>query len=396
MSRFSSKVTPEVEGYYQNFARNKHLQKVDWRDPSLREELFNRSAKWRVLVHDLDHSHYCKVLTEDYDYEQKAWFAFAFGQTYRTPQAFVFAEQFPRLETTDKELEEWNNNNWRRCTYGTDARYNKGHFAQQSQSVLNWLDGKTFEQKFDDILVYDTARENFYALYKEVLTLYKYGRMTGWLTMQCLYDVLNLPIDPDQIMLDGFNPNNDSSLKSIWNGLMMWQNTPEKCVGKQYGSGYEITDKDSDWADEELMRITNQAEDIGNFKMDSFKKESIWCQYKRLFREEGSVEYPGHASGDATSRYKYYPKQFPEINWYKFRKALREQPSLVAGKDFVDWHNGIFGKTGLLLNIHEMYDDMDNAFELMGMPEDYAVLPEIWTDDNLNPPTQNRPAVLPL
>lgn len=389
MGRFSNKLSDEAVQYYSNYERNKHLQQTDWRLPELRSELFNRYAKWRTTVHDLDHSHYCQVLTEDYDYEQKAWFAFAFGQTYRTPQAYVFAEQFPRLQTSVNELNEWNTGNWKRCTYGTDARYNKGHFAKQSESVLNWLNGSTFEDKFNSILVHDTQRENFYALYKEITGLYKYGRMTGWLTMQALYDVLQLPIDPEQIMLEGFNPNNDSSLKSIWNGLMMYHNTPHKCVGGKYGN-YTVTKQDSEWADRELMELTTRAEELGEFTMDSFKKESIWCQYKRFFREGNSVEYPGHASGDATSRYLYYRDNFPEYDWSKFRKALRNQPSIIAGKSFVDWHNGLFGRTGGLLNMHEMFDDMDNMYELMEMPEDYAIVVELWEDDGLEAPVQTR------
>ena len=394
MARFSNKMSSEALLYYNNYYKNKDKQKIDWRDPELRSELFNRYAKWRTLTHDLDHSYYSRVLCDGYDYEQKAWFAFAFGQTYRTPQAFVYSETFPRLETTAKELEEWNKENWERTTYGTDARYNKGFFAKQSISVLEWLGGDSFEKKLSGILVHDTQKENFYALYKEVTSLYKYGRMTGWLTMQGLHDVLDLPIDPEQIMLDGYNPNKDSSLKSIWNGLMMYHNTPEKCVGGKYGE-YTVTQHDTDWADEELLKLTSMAESTGGFKMDSFKKESIWCQFKRLFREENSVEYPGHASGDAASRYPYYKNKFPEYDWHKFRKALREQPSMMAGKNFVDWHNGIFGKTGGMLNMHEMFDDMDNMYELMEMPEDFAIIPELWTDDGLPAPSiLSKPSTL--
>ena len=68
---------------------------------------------------------------------------------------------------------------------------------------------------------------------------------------------------------------------------------------------------------------------------------------------------------------------------------------MMAGKNFVDWHNGIFGKTGGMLNMHEMFDDMDNMYELMEMPEDFAIIPELWTDDGLSAPSiSSKPSTL--
>ena len=46
----------------------------DWSLPENRLELFKRYFKLRIVTHDLDHIHYMSVLTEDYDYERKAWF----------------------------------------------------------------------------------------------------------------------------------------------------------------------------------------------------------------------------------------------------------------------------------------------------------------------------------
>lgn len=358
----------------------------DWRNPENRIELFNRYFKWRVTSHDLDHTHYMKILCEDYDYEQKAWFAMAFGMTYRTPQAFAYTETFKDFHAINlNSLQEWHAKNWKRTTYGTDARYNKGHFHKQTESVIKWLDGKTFKQKFDSILVHDTERKNFWALYKEILSLYKYGRMTGWLTMQALHDLLDLPIDPDDIMLDGFSPNNDSSLQSIWNGLCAYTNQPNKMVGGKYGN-YVCTESDIAWGKEALMVYTGNAEKFAGFKIDSFRKESIWCQYKRLFNEDCSKEYPGHASGDATSRYLYYRENWPEIDWSKFRKSLRSQPGYVKGSTFVDWHNQVFGEFGVLLNMNEMFDDMPNVYNLLGIDANTSKVSEVWTDDGLEVP----------
>jgi hypothetical protein len=386
MGRFSSKESVEETNAIGNLNYLKAFEEVDigkrWIEPENRKELFNRYFRWRVLSHDLDHTHYMSKFCENYSFEQKAWYAFCFGMTYRTPQAFAYTETF---ETPFHVTEEWHAANWQRTTYGTDARYNKGHFVKQTDSVKQWLNGKTFEQKFNSILVYDNERQNFWALYKEVLSLYKYGRMTGWLTMQALYDLLKLKIDPGDIMLDGYSPSNDSSLGSIWNGLCALENKPNMMVGK-YGN-YTPSDKDVQWSKELLLEHTKEAERYSGFKIDSFRCESIWCQYKRLFNEGVSKEYPGHASGDATSRYMYYRENWQEIDWSSFRQALREQPGVIKGMTFVDWFNGLFGKTGILMNMHELYDDMPNGYKLLNIdPMKYKVK-EIWTDDGLDVPT---------
>ena len=382
MGRFSSKESPREQKALSEFNEKAFFGELElgrsWVEPSNRKELFHRYFNWRVLTHDLDHTHYMNVLCADYSYEQKAWFAFCFGMTYRTPQSFAYTETFL---TPNHVTDEWHQANWKRTTYGTDARYNKGHFYDQTKSVKEWLNGKTFEQKINSIIVYDNQKENFTALYNEILTLYKYGRMTGWLTMQALHDLLHLPIDPEDIMLDGFSPNNDSSLGSIWNGLCALENIPEKMVGK-YGN-YSVNASDVAWSKELLMSHTRDAEIYSGFKIDSFRCESIWCQYKRLFGAEGSKEYPGHASGDATSRYMYYRDNWSEIDWSKFRTAIRQQPGIIKGKTFVDWFNGVFGKTGLMMNMHELYSDMPNGYDIMKINPNEFVVKEIWEDDGL-------------
>ena len=279
MGRFSSKKTKEFQDIINYYNENKEkidsMQK-DWKHPENRQELFNRYFKFRVLTHDLDHTHYMKYLTKDYDYEDKAWFAFAFGMTYRTPQAFAYTETFRNLHKWDLEtIENWHRDNWKRTTYGTDARYNKGHFYSQVKSLKEWLDGKTFKEKLESICSSESARENFDRLYKEVQSLYKFGRMTGWLTLQALHDLLELNIDPEEILLEGYSPNNDSSLQSIWNGLCALTNKSEKMVGK-YGT-YKCTEEDVIWGREKLKEYTAIAEEYSGFKIDSFRKESIWC-----------------------------------------------------------------------------------------------------------------------
>lgn len=353
-----------------------------WKLPENRWELFKRYYKWRVLTHDLDHIHYMKSMTKNYDRERLMWYSLCFGMTYRTPQAFVYTEIFPYLQNHSlEELEDWHKKNWKRTTYGTDARYNKGHFVNQCRSIKEWLNGKSFEEKIDSIIVFDNERENFKALFKEIKSLYKYGRMTGWLTLQALHDLCDLPIDPNQIMLEGFNPNNDSSLGSIWNGMCALRNEPHKMVGK-YGD-HKCEEKEIEEANELLINYTSEAEKEAGFIIDSFRRETIWCQYKRLFNEGSSKEYPGHSSGDATSRYLYYRENWKEVDWTGFRQALLSQPGIIKGMTYNSKFNKVFGETGILLNMSEMYPDMLDGYKELNIdPLKYKVK-ELYSDEGV-------------
>lgn len=355
---------------------------TDWREPKHRRELFFRYYKYRVTTHDLDHGHYMKTLCRNYGFEQSAWYAFCFGMTYRTPQAYAFTETFPNIrEVSDEELVAWNADNWKRCTYGTDARYNKGHFAKQAIGVKEWLGEQTFRERLHGICDTGDADKNFDALFDEIMTIYKYGRMTTWLTCQALYDLLGLYINPSNVLIT--NPNNDTSIASVWNGLCLFMGRTEQMVGKQYGvnGGYKVTEDDLARGREAMDAIFRIADERWGVRTDAFRQESIWCQYKRLFNENESKEYPGHASGDATSRYEFYVDAWPEIDWAPYAEALLTQPGLVKGQTYMRTYNAIFGKTGLLLNMHEMFDDMPNAHTALRIDPNVTLVRTLWTNN---------------
>ena len=97
-----------------------------------------------------------------------------------------------------------------------------------------------------------------------------------------------------------------------------------------------------------------------------------------------------HNSGDATSRYLYYREHWPEIDWAKFRKALRTQPGIVKGQTFVPWKNQFFGRTGQLFNLHEIYEDELDLWDLCELDPQQYLVKELWLDDNLPVPTNQE------
>lgn len=351
----------------------------DWKALRNREELFFRYFKWRVSVHDLDHGHYCKTLTEDMTDQQKCWFSFLFGMTYRTPQAYAYWWTFNNLDDINlNELKKWNADNWKRTTYGTDARYNKGHFYDQVKSIMDWKGKYSLHGKIKSLISDNDPRENFESLFEGICEVHKYGRMTAWITCQCLYDTLSLNIDFDNVFIR--SPASDSGMQSIWNGYCVMKGYGHMLLGKYAETNYKVTETDLEVVSKDIMRYRDKAQEYAGHSVDVFKWESIWCQFKRLFNKEKTREYPGHSSGDAASRYTYYREFWPEVNWYKFRKALLSQPGIIRGQTYRNDYNYIFGETGLLLNIHEMYQDMPNAYQKLELDPNENIVKELFTD----------------
>jgi len=361
----------------------------DWRSLKNREELFLRYYTWRMTVDDLDHSHYCRVLTSEMTREQKCWFGFLFGMTYRTPQAYAYWWHFQDFEEiTEQDVERWNTENWKRTSYGTDARYNKGHFAAQTCSLIKWVDGySSLLEKVEALTSFKDPHTNFESLFNSVCEIFKFGRMTSWIACQCLYDVLGLKIDFPNVLVR--NPNSDGSMKSIWNGYCMLKGHYDKLLGKQYatGSGYQVTPEDLEFVRHDIMRYRRKAEEYSGISVDVFKWESVWCQFKRLFNPNDSKEYPGHSSGDATSRYLYFREHWPEVDWSLFRRALLTQESVVKGLTYVNQHNKVFGETGLLFHMGELFqDDMPNPYLQLGIDPNELLVKELFQDEGISIP----------
>jgi hypothetical protein len=299
--------------------------------------------------------------------------------TYRTPQAYAYWYHFNDFELLNiDDVTEWNKDNWSRTSYGTDARYNKGHFASQTKSIIEWVGEEGLLKKIRRLTNSPNRKTNFDRLFNEIGKLFKYGRMMSWITCQCLYDTLNLRIDIDNVLIS--NPMYDTSMQSIWNGYNVMKGRHDRLLGKYTTTDYRITDTDLVEVSSDIMRYRELAHKITGILVDVFKWESIWCQFKRLFNTKDSREYPGHATGDAVSRYLYYREYWPEVDWSKFREALLSQDSIICGQTYVNNYNKVFGNTGLLLNMHEMFGDMPNAYEVLNLNPNKNLVRELFID----------------
>jgi hypothetical protein len=170
-------------------------------------------------------------------------------------------------------------------------------------------------------------------------------------------------------------------MQSIWNGLCALENVPGKMVGK-YGE-YKPTAKDIEWFQGTVHDYCEQGQVYLGKKVDSFRCETIWCMYKRLFNEKASKEYAGHSSGDHAQWYLYYAENWPEIDWSKYREAARSLPGKTQGKQIVPWHNAIFGRTGMMINMNDCFEDMPDVHSVLGLDPNEGLLGEFWQHDNL-------------
>lgn len=385
MGRYANALPAHIQEKVDNY--NENPTEKDWREPGNREELFLRYYAWREIHEDLDQRWFMRKVTENYDYEKKLWYSMVFGMTYHASQTYAYTELWDNaLDISMSDLEDWHQKNWRKTNYGGDCRYNKGFFVRQTQSVREWLGKKTLTEKIGDIVSSSNQNENFYNLFKEIKTLFKFGRMTTWLAMQALHDVAELPINPASPIIDGYGPQNDSSLKSIWNGLCALKDEEYKMVGK-YGT-YDYREIDKDFFQSEINRYCEWGQDYLGKKVDNYRNETVWCMYKRLFNNPNSKEYPGHSNGYHTDLYLYFRENWPEVDWAPYREACRTTPGVLRGKRIITWQSGFFSRTGLMMNMHDSFGDMPDVYKLLDIDPMEGVLKELWTDDGLEPPTE--------
>lgn len=319
----------------------------DWRNPEDRVELFLKYYKARRLCGDLDHTREITAVADyhNMNFEERAWLSFLFGMTYKVPQAYTYWQAFPDFhKATVQDFEDWNAKNWSRTVYGTDARYNKGHFAEQASSIKVWLGGLTFEEKISKFLK-RTQEENFWDLYKEVCSLHKYGRMTTWLTSQGLWDLLKLPISIRSVLVE--HGENWSSYNGICYMMLKEHKMFERKGGHGVPGSFSPSKKDLQEGAADIENLWRRMEaSFPTWEIDGFRLETALCQYKKLFT---GVEYIGHAAGDAAQSLLKIQANFPEFDYTPLKKSALSLPKCLAGRPRIKTYNTLFQRYGVLL-----------------------------------------------
>lgn len=329
---------------------------LDWRREDLLMEGFGRYYYWRIKNNDLDHGWWLQHCAEGLDLEQRLWLAHLFGQTYSVPMAYAFYQSFPDINNIDREeLEEWNTQNWKRCRYANDTKYNKGHFSRMTQSYMDWLGGETQEKKLRDLGLFDEGtnlQENFKKLYEiPIKEWYKFGRMSSWLYCQAMDQIVpEVKQKPMTVFVE------DGSNWSVWNGTMCVFNRFDRFVGSKLEYKPNINHKLQ--AVDDVLKIYDFLEtSYKDIEPNMFLIESALCQYKKMHLGR---DYPGHSSGDFHDRGILFEGElFPELDWTKYRQANRNLLEITRFKHQIKNDNKYFGNTGKFINLYTIFDDME-------------------------------------
>ena len=211
----------------------------------------------------------------EFNIEQKLWIAWIYGTTYHFPTAYIVWNEFPDMELVGLDrLQQWNAENFKRLRYQTDTKWNKGHLPDQFISYNKWVNGRNQIDAFNDLMV-DDPFVNFYKLWDEVNTWYKYGRYMSWFYIQTLKQTCGINVDIDNLWLKDY-----SGSRSHRNGLCYALGKDEwvdKVLSKEEISWMES--KGSELLQETKIQFPEQAK-----KADYFGMETCLCSFKKLFR----------------------------------------------------------------------------------------------------------------
>ena len=251
---------------------------MDYRLVENREKAFVDWFGWSLAIEDCDPALY--MLNYFFDRfeinnEQKLWIAWINGTTYHFPTAYIVWNEFPDMELVGLDrLQQWNAENFKRLRYQTDTKWNKGHLPDQFISYNKWVNGRNQIDAFNDLMV-DDPFVNFYKLWDEVNTWYKYGRYMSWFYIQTLKQTCGINVDIDNLWLKDY-----SGSRSHRNGLCYALGKDEwvdKVLSKEEISWMES--KGSELLQETKIQFPEQAK-----KADYFGMETCLCSFKKLFR----------------------------------------------------------------------------------------------------------------
>lgn len=342
----------------------------DWRLPENRKEMFFRWLNWRLEGNNIDHftwnNSYANTKSsptnESMTQEQKYWYSFLFGMTYQSSQAWIFYWHFPNFESINMtDLDKWNRETLPLQTFATDTRYNKGHIVKITESIQEWTNkfGQGSLKKTLEHFLVDDPVKSFQNIYEEIRTLHKYGRMTTWLTTQCLMETAKLPIKPDTMFII------DLGNTSVWNGMCYFQEIEHMTVGDKY-AGYVPTPTDKEKFIQYEKNLFSEAMDkIDHPYLSYFTLETHLCQFKKLFVGR---DYPGQNIGDAVNRYKNFKEKWPNVSFKAFEDAVND-----VMYDVIKWHEEskemmkLFHLTGQPINMHNLYPDIPNMYHELNL-----------------------------
>lgn len=344
----------------------------DYRLLENRIEGFIRTYHWRVETGDLSYPHASKVAAEvlDLDEDGKIWFAFLFGHCYSIPMAMIYIKEFPRVEDLDIEkAQEWTNANFRKLIYGDDCKWQKGKFPTVVKGIQSWVGQGTLRSKVESLVDQNAlGYVNFKRLYKEVLGLPQYGRMTTWLTLEVLFDVSKLKINHCDLLMENGNTWSPYNGLCALYGLENLKRTKEFSPSK---NDISVMDKNL----HSLLRLMESS--LPYREVSIYAVETHLCQYKK-WTERSRGDYDGESSAKLNELYFEFEKKWPEKDLLPYLMVVMSVAPTIRGLKYNSKFSDIFPERGLFLNTSDMFPDMPDVYRELGIKKDEWIIQQLF------------------
>ena len=355
---------------------NRDKPYVDWRTKENRKKMFFNWLNWRIVGYNIDNYAWNCAFTETshsktgapMTRKQKLWYSYLYGNTYNSPLAWVFYNHYPDYDKIDfAELDLWNRATMPRQIWETDTRYNKGHLVKMWSSFLDWVsrEGKgDIEEAFDKFLDKDPLK-SYQQITTQINSWNRFGRMSSWLTAQCLYECCDMDLQPDTMHAD------DPSNASLWNGMCYYLGEEHMTVGigdSRYAD-YKPTKADRVLFKAQEPQILKEAKEIigENKFLSYFTLESHLCQFKKL---NVGYDYPGQNVGDATLKCKKFKELWPDVDFKSFEDRIEVDPRMFPNirghlekKPLWD----LFRWTGQPINMENLYPELPDMYKELNL-----------------------------
>ena len=319
-----------------------------------RREAFIRWYAWSLQYGDCDPAVWAtNYLNKRYEHndEQRLWLCWLYGNTYYLPTSWVLMNEFPDFElATVDRMEQWNTANYKRLSYKTDTKWNKGHLPAMFESYQKFIADKTQREKLESYYG-DNEEESFDNMWNAVKgELHKFGRYSTWFYLQHLRHTADISINPTSLMLNDY----DGS-RSHRNGLVLALGMDDDYDRKLTAGEYAILEsRGRDIVDEMRDRFPNL-----RGQLDFFTMETCLCSFKKIFREKH-----GRYLGYYLDRQSEEIQQCENDGWYGIewqvlwdaRNELIELP-LVGRKKIDKEKFSLFLNSGKIDKLEMMFDD---------------------------------------
>jgi hypothetical protein len=334
----------------------------DWRLPENRMELFRRYTNVLMLEGDIDHWHHGKVIASEMNLtdKQKLFYCLIFGQSYRSHWPMIILQKFPNfLETSVEEINEFVENNSKRCFYATDTLKCYRNFVGLFKDLKERYENIDIIEHFEKLTKTGNPITNFNNLTEELQSLHGYGRMGVWLTKQMMYEFFDYDIDIPELQLENQNS------WSQWNALCWVLNKEEWQIIKKT--------KNTDinrllFFEEKVKEIYHYCNDNSIIHIDIYNLETCLCQLRKTIKHN-PLFYQLYVNTNKIAELydKLYYSWEGEINFKPFVIAMNTKGKFAKefAKTKKEYSSALYDK-GLNFDTHTYYKDEPNSREIMG------------------------------